>query len=33
MYRCKNLTIRAWAYAKVQNKKECATKMYIGANI
>ena len=32
-YRCKHLRITAWAYAKLQNNKECASKMYIGANI
>ena len=33
MYRYKNLSSRAWAYAKLQNNKECAPKMYIDANI
>ena len=28
-----SLSIKAWTYAKLQNNKECAPKMYIGANI
>ena len=32
-YRCKHLTITHWPYAKLQDKKECVSKMYIGANI
>ena len=33
MYRCKHLNITACAYTKLQNNKECAPKVYIGANI
>ena len=28
MYRYKNLSIRAWAYAKLQNNKGCVPQMY-----
>ena len=33
MYRYKHLSITAWACTKLQNNKEYAPKMYIGANI
>ena len=33
MYRCKHLNITACAYTKLQNNKEYAPKVYIGANI
>ena len=33
MYRCKHLSSTALTYAKLQNNKECAPKIYTGANI